>query len=154
MRKNQTRPKRAQTVKGKKIIRHTQPAVKIDGGLNLELDSWLSTENAAVLGFHSKSDFVTEAVREFMQRVRGPRFTDLLENNTGDYTLIDTYLNLPEKYITVTVDKQHKLLNCKYCKVEYCDHILYMWVSSASSQRLASLGFTCDISTKKFHHPI
>lgn len=154
MRKGQKKPQRAQMIKGVKIKRHTQPTVKIDGGLNLELDSWLSTENAAILGFHSKSDFITEAVREFMQRVRGPRFTDLLENDVGDYTLIDTYLNLPEKYITITVDKQHKTLNCTYCHVKYCDHVLYMWVSSASSQRLASLGFICDITKKKFHHPI
>lgn len=153
MKKKKVSP-RAKTIKGKPIIRHTQPSVKIDGGLNLELDSWLSTENAAVLGFHSKSGLVTEAVREFMQRVRGPRFTDLLENNDGDYTLIDTYLNVPEKYVLVTVDKQHKSLHCNYCSINYCDHILYMWVSSACSLRLSSLGFSCEITNKKFHHPI
>lgn len=146
--------KHTKTLKGKTILRKTQPTVKIDGGLNLELNNWLGTENAAVLGFHSKSDFVTEAVREFMQKIRGPRFTDLLENEIGDYTLIDTYLNPPEKFITITVDKKHLRLICNYCKIDYCDHILYAWVSNASSQRLLAIGFNCDITGKKFHHPI
>jgi len=154
MRKDQKRPKRAETIKGEKINRSSQPSVKIDGGLNIELNNWLTTENAAILGFHSKSDFVTEAVREFMQKIRGPRFTDLLENETGNYTLIDTYLNIPEKYIIVLVDRVNKILNCQYCKVEHCDHILYIWISTASSQRLRSMDFICNVNGKRFHHPI
>ena len=154
MRKDQTKPKRAEKIKGEKIKRSSQPSVKIDGGLNIELDNWLTTENAAILGFHSKSDFITEAVREFMQKIRGPRFTDLLENETGNYTLIDTYFNIPEKFITVLVDTINKTLNCTYCKVSHCDHILYIWISTASSYRLRGMGFACDINGKRFLHPI
>lgn len=146
--------KYAVTLKGKAIKRNTQPAVKIDGGLNIELDFWLKTENAASLGFHSKSDFVTEAVRRHMQSVRGPRFTDLMENESGDYTMIDTYLDLPTKFLIVQIDKNHKSMQCQYCRVNDCDHILYIWKSMASSSRLSSMGFQCNAFGKSFKYPI
>lgn len=146
--------KHAVTLKGRPIKRDSQPAVKIDGGLSMELDEWLKTDNAASLGFHSKSDFVTEAVRKFMQSVRGPRFTDLLENEVGDYTLIDTYLDLPTKHLIVQVDKKHKQLTCQYCKSDNCDHILYIWKSMASSARLTSMGFQCSSFGESFKFPV
>jgi len=126
----------------------------MDGGLNMELDLWLATDNAASLGFHSKSDFVTEAVRRFMQSIRGPRFTDLLENEDGDYTMIDTYLNLPTKYLIVLVDKKHRTLACQHCKTDNCDHILYIWKSNSSSTRLISMSFQCNSFGEKFKFPI
>jgi len=144
----------ATEIQGKKIKRKSQPTVKIDGGLGLELDLWLQTEMAASLGFHSKSDFVTEAVRRHMQSVRGPRFTDLIENEDGDYTMIDTYLNLPTKYLVVIVDKTHKKLTCQYCNSESCDHILYIWKSNSSSARLASMSFQCNTFGETFKLPI
>lgn len=146
--------KHAVTLKGRPIKRASQPAVKIDGGLSMELDEWLKTDNAASLGFHSKSDFVTEAVRKFMQSIRGPRFTDLAENDDGDYTLIDTYLDLPSKYLIVQIDRVHKQLSCQYCKRDNCDHILYIWKSSASSTRLSNMGFQCSSFGESFKFPV
>lgn len=153
MKKKNTR-KYATTLRGKPIKRNSQPAVKIDGGLNMELDLWLKTESAASLGFHSKSDFATEAIRKFMQSVRGPRFTDLMENQDGDYSLVDTYLDLPTKYLIVQVDKKHKELTCQYCKERKCDHTLYIWKSISSSTRLTNLGFKCEFEHEIFKYPI
>lgn len=153
MKKKSTR-KQATQLRGIKINRKAQPTIKIDGGLNIELNSWLQTESAAALGFHSKADFATEAIRKFMQSVRGPRFTDLMENNNGDYTMVDTYLDLPSKYLTVIVDKKHLELRCQYCKEPKCDHILYVWKSIASSQRLAQFGFKCEFGSDVFKYPI
>lgn len=152
--KSKTTKRHATEIRGKKIPRKSQPNVKIDGGLSMELDEWLRTENAASLGFHSKSDFVTEAVRKFMQSIRGPRFTDLLETQDGDYSLIDTYLNLSTKFLIVQVDKKHKQLSCQYCKSDTCDHILYIWKSMASSARLTSLNFQCKEVGERFKFPV
>ncbi len=152
--KKTTTRKHATTLKGRKISRKSQPSVKIDGGLSLELESWLQTDNAAALGFHSKSDFVTEAVRRYMQSIRGPRFTDLIENEEGDYTLIDTYLNLATKFLIVQVDKKHKKLQCQHCHSNLCDHVLYIWKSMGSSTRLSSLGFRCEAQSELFKYPI
>lgn len=154
MKKKSSTRKYAETLKGKTIQRKSQPTIKIDGGLGIELDLWLKTENAASLGFHSKSDFATEAIRNYMQSVRGPRFTDLVENEDGDYTLVDTYLNLPTKYLVVQVDKKHKEIKCKYCQSDKCDHILYVWKSIASSQRLTSMGFQCNNIGERFKFPV
>ena len=151
---SKTTRRHATEIRGKKIPRKSQPNVKIDGGLSMELDEWLRTENAASLGFHSKSDFVTEAVRKFMQSIRGPRFTDLLETQDGDYSLIDTYLNLSTKFLIVQVDKKHKQLSCQYCKSDTCDHILYIWKSMASSARLTSLNFQCKEVGERFKFPV
>ena len=137
----------------RKIAKNTQPAVKIDGGINAELTDWLKTKIAQDLGYHSKSQFITEAVREFMQRVRGPRFTDLQENENGDYSLIDTYI-LNSDDIKIQVDKMHKILHCEYCKQSNCDHTLYVWRSRASSTRLFSLGFRCNNKNTSFQYRV
>ncbi len=46
----------------------SQKAIKIDGELWNELTNWLQTSDAKKLGFHSKADFATQAVREMLEK--------------------------------------------------------------------------------------
>jgi len=46
-------------------------AVKIDTNLWNELERWLGTGQAKKLGFHSKAQFVTQAVRELLDKYSG-----------------------------------------------------------------------------------
>lgn len=46
----------------------TQKSIKIDGGLWDELDYWIDTHEAKSLGFNSKADFATQAIREMLER--------------------------------------------------------------------------------------
>jgi len=129
-------------------------SVKIDGELHKEMDTWLASQMTSSMGYHSKSDFVNQAIRELMKRERGPRFTDLFENKDGDYTLIDTYLRAVENNILVTMDKTHKTLRCTYCNSYECDHILFIWKSVSSSSRLSNLGFTCSNEHSRYHYHV
>lgn len=46
----------------------SQKPIKIDGKLWDELDEWLQSPTAKTLGFHSKAQFVTQAVRELLEK--------------------------------------------------------------------------------------
>ncbi len=48
----------------------TQKTVTLDVGLWYELGHWLDTDEAKQLGFHSKAQFVTEAVRELLLKYK------------------------------------------------------------------------------------
>jgi len=128
--------------------------VKIDGSLHEELDNWLNVQMTSFMGYHSKSDFVNQAIRELMKRERGPRFTDLFENKDGDYTLVDTYLRTAENNILVILDQVHKIMKCTYCNVDECDHVLFIWKSISSSSRLSNLGFVCMNEHKRYDYHI
>jgi len=45
----------------------SQKAIKLDGVLWDELDRWLQTPKAKKLGFHSKAQFATQAIRELLE---------------------------------------------------------------------------------------
>lgn len=63
----------------------SQKPIKIDGILWDELDRWLKTQDAKKLGFHSKAQFVTQAVRELLEQNK--------KGKAGDYTRINRRLN-------------------------------------------------------------
>lgn len=128
--------------------------VKLDGELHIQLESWLMQPETRSMGYHSKSDFVNQAVREMLKRERGPRFTDLVENSDGDYVMVDTYLVTSENNILVTIDRTHKTMMCTHCKLSTCDHILYIWASQASSSRLSNIGFPCSVKYKRYDHHV
>lgn len=44
----------------------SQKAIKIDANLWQELENWLGTNQAQKLGYHSKAQFTTEAVRDLL----------------------------------------------------------------------------------------
>lgn len=46
----------------------SQKTVKIDGDLWDELDLWIKKPEMQKLGFHSKADFATQAVREMLEK--------------------------------------------------------------------------------------
>lgn len=46
----------------------SQKVVKIDNYLWDELDLWIKKPEVKKLGFHSKADFATQAVRELMEK--------------------------------------------------------------------------------------
>lgn len=127
-------------------------SVKIDGELHNELAVWLQIPTTKSIGYHSKSDFVNQAVRDMLNRERGPRFTDLIENDDGDYTMIDTRLVSSENNVLVTIDRTHKTMLCTHCKINDCDHVRYIWTSHASSSRLSNIGFPCSIKNSRYNH--
>ena len=127
-------------------------SVKLDGELHKELVLWLQLPTTKSIGYHSKSDFVNQAVRDMLNRERGPRFTDLTENSDGDYTMIDTRLVSSENNVLVTIDSTHKTMLCTHCKISDCDHIRYVWSSHASSSRLSNIGFPCSIKNSRYNH--
>lgn len=47
----------------------TQKTIKVDEGLWNELDKWLKTYSSKRLGYHSKAQFATEAIRELLVKV-------------------------------------------------------------------------------------
>ena len=47
----------------------TQKTIKIDNGLWNELDIWLKTYGSKRLGYHSKAQFATEAIRKLLVKV-------------------------------------------------------------------------------------
>ena len=53
-----------------KSNKSTQKTIKIDEYLWDELDKWLGTEQAKKKGFHSKAQFATEAIREYLYMER------------------------------------------------------------------------------------
>ena len=53
----------------------SQKAIKIDGNLWDELDLWINKSEAQKLGFHSKADFATQAIRELLRRYSKERKT-------------------------------------------------------------------------------
>ena len=137
----------------KKEIKQTRTptfSVKLDGDLHKELNLWLQLPTTKSIGYHSKSDFVNQAVRDMLNRERGPRFTDLIENEDGDYTLIDTRLVSAENNILVALDRTHKTMICTNCTIDDCDHVRYIWSSHITSTRLASIGFPCSIKHTRY----
>ena len=46
----------------------SQKTIKIDENLWNELDRWLETSEAKKLGYHSKAQFATEAVKELLEK--------------------------------------------------------------------------------------
>lgn len=44
----------------------SQKPIKIDENLWLSLDKWLQTPTAINLGYHSKAQFATEAIRDLL----------------------------------------------------------------------------------------
>lgn len=53
-----------------KHTKSTQKTVTLDTGLWHELGNWLDTTESKELGFHSKAQFVTEAVRELLLKYK------------------------------------------------------------------------------------
>ncbi len=49
----------------------SQKAIKIDANLWQELERWLGTNQAQKLGYHSKAQFATEAVRDLLNYSKG-----------------------------------------------------------------------------------
>ena len=49
----------------------SQKPIKIDGELWAALEEWLETEDAKKIGFHSKAQFATQAVRELLKEYMG-----------------------------------------------------------------------------------
>lgn len=49
----------------------SQINVKLDAGIHKQLVEFLNTAGARKMGYHSKAQFVTEAVRELLERRLG-----------------------------------------------------------------------------------
>jgi len=46
----------------------SQKPIKVDQNLWKELDSWIKSKQAKKLGYHSKADFATQAIRELLEK--------------------------------------------------------------------------------------
>ena len=49
-------------------VAHSQKPIKVDAGIWEALERWINTEEAKKAGFHSKAQFVTEAIREKLEQ--------------------------------------------------------------------------------------
>ncbi len=61
----------------------SQKPIKVDAKLWAELDRWLNTEQAKKVGFHSKAQFATEAIREKLEQFQ-PRIS-ISESNFDEF---------------------------------------------------------------------
>ena len=64
-------------------IAPSQKPIKVDAGMWVELERWISTEQAKKAGFHSKAQFVTEAIREKLEQFQ-PRI-NVSESNFNEF---------------------------------------------------------------------
>lgn len=86
----------------------SQKPIKIDQNLWRELDSWLKSKHAKNLGYHSKADFATQAIREFLEKYTSGRN---IESEIYDkLSRIESDLNL-------VYGKKIAAANAKYQKV-------------------------------------
>jgi len=110
---------------------------RLDGSLNTTLTEWLKTDYAKGLGFHSKSHFVTTAVRDLLFKYSVPNIIDLIRYPTY-YELFD---NSKSKKIEVTINKIRKCCECTECDSMKCEHILYLWKIPSEVTHLKQMGF-------------
>lgn len=112
-----------------------QGIARLDGNLDEYLTTWLKTNYAKTLGFHSKSHFVTNAVRELLFRYAVPNQTDLLRYKTY-YELFD---NSIQKKVEVHINKKDLHLECHNCNSVKCDHVLHIWNTPNENTHLKQL---------------
>ncbi len=82
----------------------TQKTITIDQELWSELESWLSSKQAKKLGYHSKAQFATEAVRNLLEKYTSGKniekeileHIDVIRRELADYVGIDIKLKLIE----------------------------------------------------------
>ncbi len=89
----------------------SQKPIKIDSALWDELDKWLKTPSAKSYGFHSKAQFVTEAVRSLLQKYRSDsqvyeKFYSLYEKEKDVLTLKG--INNFSEYVSFMLDEMMK----------------------------------------------
>jgi len=86
----------------------TQKTITIDQELWSELESWLSSKQAKKLGYHSKAQFCTEAVRNLLEKYTSGRnkeqeildHIDNLSRELRDYASIDRKIELLEMMVS------------------------------------------------------
>ena len=89
----------------------SQKPIKIDSALWDELDKWLKTSSAKSYGFHSKAQFVTEAVRNLLQKYRSDsqvyeKFSPVYEKNKERLSLKG--INSFSEYVSFMLDEMIK----------------------------------------------
>lgn len=114
-----------------------QGTTRLDGTLDKTLAEWLKTDYAKSLGFHSKSHFVTNAVRDLLFKYSVPNIIDLIRYPTY-YELFD---NSKSKKIEVTINKIGKCCECLECESMKCEHVLYLWKIPNEVIHLKQIGF-------------
>lgn len=114
-----------------------QASVRLDGDLNVNLTNWLKTDYAKSLGFHSKSHFITNAVRDLLFKYSAPNIIDLIRYESH-FELFD---NSKLKKIDVIMNKIGKCCECLECDSMKCEHVLYLWKIPSEITHLEQLGF-------------
>ncbi len=114
-----------------------QGTTRLDGTLDKTLTNWLKTDYAKSLGFHSKSHFVTNAVRDLLFKYSVPNIIDLIRYQTY-YELFD---NSKSRKIEITINKIGKCCECSECESMKCEHILYLWKIPNEVIHLKQMGF-------------
>ena len=99
--------------------RSTQKTLTIDQELWSELESWLSSKQAKKLGYHSKAQFTTEAVRNLLERYTSGRNVeqeildrvDSLRRDLDDY-MSNNYCNHRQRKIYRNMFRSLRLCCC------------------------------------------
>jgi len=89
----------------------SQKSIKVDSNLWEELDHWLNTDAAKSYGFHSKAQFVTEAVRSLLQKYRSDtqvyeKFSNVYEKNKEN--IAKKGINSFSGYVTYMLEEMMK----------------------------------------------
>jgi len=114
-----------------------QGTARLDGVLNNALTEWLKTDYAKSLGFHSKSHFITNAVRDLLFKYSIPNLIDVMRYPSY-YELFD---NTKSKKIEVVINKIGKCCECSECDSMKCEHVLHLWKIPNEITHLKQMGF-------------
>lgn len=97
--------------------------IKIDSNLFEILTMWLKSKEAGIKGYHSKSVFCTEAVRDLLEQNMGkkPLYTDLITLLTDQKDLIATLKNTSlqvEEHMTYIKKLEHFWFKANFPNIE------------------------------------
>jgi len=108
------------------VSKGSQSKVNIDGGLNDTLSKWLETSEAIKLGYHSKAQFVTEAVREYLTNLQ----------RTEEKFMHLYWPNEKDERLTIDVDIYNTKAICNICKSDKCIHIQTLYTDKYIQKQL------------------
>lgn len=87
----------------------TQKVVKLDDTLWVELDKWLGTQDAKKLGYHSKAQFATQAIRELLKKSKYQRMLKDLKKFYSEEKGFDKQFQEVLEFTIKNMDKIKKL---------------------------------------------
>lgn len=115
----------------------SQPNTKIDKQVYAMLREWLDSGKAKEAGFDSQSRIVSEAVREFIEKYKTPRF-EHINFHDNMIRLLDN--DEPKGTPFIDIFLKEDIIFCNSCKTKTCIHIEECWKDVAIRKVLQKKG--------------